>query len=195
MNSKVSSAIAAIGGVLVLIWVTAWYFSPRLYASSVATAATTADLGTLVKRMDTERLRMSAADDLTDIALTSFRLPDGKGIPEALRFAITKGVKALDANDDPALAEKVANLISGKGFVSRSVFGLVPKEVLAKRTGEGSGDYGDTHDVFYHRIRFRETGEELSLMFERRGVLAWRMVAIKTNGGSVLVPLRMPKGD
>jgi len=195
MNSRVSSAIAAIGGVFVLLWVTAWYFSPRFYASSVATAVATSDLGTLIRRMDTERLRMSAADDLSDVALTTFKLPDGKGIPEALRYAITKGVKALDANDDPALAEKVANLISGKGFVTRSVFGLVPKEILAKRTGEGSGDYGDTHDVFYHRIRFRETGEELSLMFERRGVLAWRMVAIKANGGSVLVPLRMPKGD
>lgn len=193
MSPKTNMFLAGIGAVLVLLWGLTWYFSPRVYASSVATAATTSDLGTLVKRMDIERIRASAAEDLTDVALNNFKLPDGKGIPEALRFAITQGVKALNANDDPALAEKVANLINGKGFISRTVYSLIPKEALAKRTGEGSGEYGDTHDVFLHRVRFRETGEELSLMFERQGVLAWRLVAIKTNGGSVLVPLRLPK--
>lgn len=195
MNPKTSLYVACVSALLVLLWGLTWYFSPRVYASSVATAATTNDLGTLVKRMDVERIRTSAADDLTEVALNTFKLPDGKGIPEALRFAIGQGVKALNANDDPALAEKVANLINGKGFVSRTVYSLVPKEVLAKRTGEGSGEYGDTHDVFFHRVRFRETGEELSLMFERQGVLAWRLVAIKTNGGSILIPLKSPKNS
>lgn len=193
MNNRASTIIAGICGVAVVLWGLAWYFSPRIFAASVTTAATTGDLGTLVKRMDVERIRTSAADDLADVALAIFKLPDGKPLPDALRSVIALSVKALNANDDPALADKVANLINGKGFVSRSVYSLIPKEALAKRTGESSGEYGDTHDVFFHRLRFRETGEELSLMFERRAVLAWRLVAIKTNGGSVLVPIRAPK--
>lgn len=180
-------------GFLALLWGVAWFVSPRLYASSVVTAATTNDLGTLVRWLDVERLRGAAVEDLSDVALSTFKLPDGKGIPEALRFALTQAVKAVHPGDDPALAEKVANLITGKGFVSRAVFALVPREALAKRTAESAGEFGDTYDIFFHRIRFKETGEELSLMLERRGVFSWRLVAIKTNGGSVLTPLRIPK--
>lgn len=194
MSFRVSLWIAIISSVLAALWAGAWFFSPRIYASSVSTAATTADLGTLVKRLDIERLRTAASEDLADVALNSGKLPDGTGIPEALRFAISQAVKAVHPGDDPALTEKIANLLVGKGFISRSIFSLVPKEAVAKRTAESSGEYGDTHDVFFHRIRFRETGEELSLMFERREVFSWRLVAIKTNGGSVLVPLRVPKG-
>ncbi len=195
MNNRASTIVAGICGVAVVLWGLAWYFSPRIFASSVATAAATGDLGTLVKRMDVERIRVAAADDLTDVALTSFKLPDGKTLSDALRSAITLGVKALNGNDDPALVDKVASLIVGKGFVGRSVHSLIPKEALARRTGEWSGEYGDTHDIFFHRVRFLETGEELSLMFERREVFTWRLVAIKTNGGSVLLPIRTPKAS
>ena len=185
--------MTAVCAVLALLWGIAWFVSPRFYASSIATAATTNNLGTLVKWLDVERLRSSAVEDLADVALSSFKLPDGKGISEALRIALTQAVKAVHPGDDPALTEKVANLIAGKGFVSRTVFAMVPREALAKRTAESAGEFGDTYDIFFHRIRFRESGEELSLMLERRGVFSWRLVAIKTNGGSVLTPLGMTK--
>ena len=193
MTSKASLWVAVFCGVLALLWSVAWFVSPRFYASSIATAATTNDLGTLVKRLDVERLRSAAVEDLTDVALSTFELPDGKGISEALRVALTQAVKAVHPGDDHAVTEKVANLITGKGFISRTTFALVPREALAKRTAESAGEFGDTYDVFFHRIRFKETGEELALMLERRAVFSWRLVAIKTNGGSVLTPLRMPK--
>lgn len=188
MTQRTSTAIACVFAALIGIWILLWFLSPRLYASSVMTAAASGDKATLVNRMDIERIRKSAADDLTEVTLATSKLGGGKALSNVLRMAITKGVEALHANDDPALAEKIANLINGRGFVSSAVYKLIPKENLARRTGEAAGDYGDTHDLFFERVRFRETGEELSLMFERRGVFAWRLVAIKTNGGSVLAP-------
>lgn len=188
MNRPLCLAAAASAGGVALLWALAWYFSPHIYASSVLTAATTADLGTLVKRIDAERIRNAASEDLGEAAVAALKLPESRGLTAAVRAAIGQAMKVLTQSDDPALTEKLANLIKGKGFVTNAAFTMMPRELLGKRTSQRTGAYGDTFDVYYERVNFRETGEEMALTFERRGTLTWRMVGVRTNGASVLLP-------
>jgi hypothetical protein len=181
--------LAAIALVVTVLWGLAWYFSPHIYASSVVTAATTGDLGTLIKRIDAERIRSSGGDDLSDAAMAFVKPEAGKATIAAIRAAVDHAVSVMGPSNDPLLAERLANLMTGKGFFTNAALGLIPKELLARRSSQMSGGYGDTHDLYYERVNFRETGEEMALMFERRGTLTWRLVGVKTNGGSVLLPL------
>ena len=193
MNRKLTLRLAITSSLLIVLWALAWFLSPHIYGSSVLTAAETNNLGVLVSRVDGERLKNSAAEDLTQIAVSAIKLPEGKEIPDALKSALTSVFKKLNSIDDRALVEMVANLIRGNGFISKDLFSITPKEFLQKRSAMHSGAYGATMDTYIQKVTFKETGEELALLFERNKLFTWRLVAVKTNSSTVLLPFKISK--
>jgi hypothetical protein len=192
MNSvKLNAAATLVMATLLFLFIAVWYLSPRIYASSLISAAQARDLGTIVKRVDVARVTASSSDELTEKLSDTFRLQNGALITNALRTVINESLKVI-AGDDSIFADKFANLVNGRGFVSNTALAAIPREIAARRTPAMDGDYGDTFDTYIQRVAFKETGEALALMMERDGWFKWRVVSVKMNSPSALLPFAIP---
>jgi hypothetical protein len=190
----VKARVQFLGGIILIClasgFVFLWYVSPWLYASSVTAAAQARDLSVFSRRIDVGRIIASSSDELSDSLSSGARLHDGTTASPALRSLIG-GAMRIVVGDDALFADKFANLLTGRGFVSMDALSQVPKQLIARRTPVTSSEYGDTMDIFVQQVSFKETGEAVAVVYERSNWYTWRVVSTKLSSPSALLPIKL----
>jgi predicted RNA binding protein YcfA (HicA-like mRNA interferase family) len=183
--------IASIPLTLLIIFLAAVYFSGRLAASSIVSAIETKNYSIIANKLDHARLKASAADDLTELVPQNLKLGSLGNVSNDIRTLINNGISNIA--EKPSHTQMVANLLSGKGFISSDVTKLIPSTFLANRTPNYKYEQGNESSIYLLKVDFPESGEQVVATLERRGWFTWRMVRLVPNSPSVMWPFKAPK--
>ena len=169
-----------------------WMMSAQWAATQLVSAVQGRNLAVLIRRVDIACVRSSAADDWSEFVPTNLKLPGLGNVSEELRTLVNAGLRNLNV-DEPTLADMLSHLLSGQGLVSATSYAKVPTLLAAKRTPVYSYAQGPTSDIYLLKASFVESGEQLTVTFERSGWFTWRAVRMQPNSGSLLWPFRLPR--
>lgn len=177
---------------LALILVVAYWISPWIYASSIESAARASDLAVLARRIDAVGL-VASATDTQQLVPAGYRISASETVDEPLRRRINDSIRDT-VGSDPAFIQKLANLLMGRGMATQDLLDVVPKHLVSRRTPEFSSESGPTLDTYAIHVAFRETGEQVTLVLQRKGWFTWRAARLVSSSGTVTWPLKTPRG-
>ena len=191
-SAWLNAVLATITGLLFVVLVMTWWLSGRWAAGAVASAVESRNLGALVNRLDSSRVKASAAEDWADLVPKNFKLPGADAVAEDVRNDLIIGIRNVNV-DTATLADMLGHLLVGHGLVTSPMLAKLPKLLVANRTPSYSYTAGSSSDVYLLKATFAETGEQVIVTLERRGWFTWRVVRVQANSGSTLWPIRVQR--